>query len=100
MDELKTQTRATAQGPPHCGQETGRETEAPVRQCAICARAQLRDNAEQALVSINVPAPSANPKHSNFLLLTNRIVIPTVHMKLFSTMEHPGNSKGTRDTNN
>ena len=35
MNELKTQTRATAQGPPHCGQEKGRETEAPVRQCAI-----------------------------------------------------------------
>ena len=84
-NELKTQTRATAQGPPHCGQEKRRETEAPVRKGA---RAQLRDNAEQALLSINVPAPSVCPKHSNFLMLTNRIVIPTVHMKPFSTKEH------------
>ena len=51
-----------------------------------CARAQLRDNAEQALVSINALASSASPKHSNILMLTNRIVIPTVHMKPFSTM--------------
>ena len=50
-----------------------------------CAWAQLRDNAEQALLSINALASNACPKHSNILILTNRIVIPTLHMKLFST---------------
>ena len=43
---------------------------------------------------------STSATFSSTLMLTNRIVIPTVHMKPFSTMEHHGNSKRTRHTNN
>ena len=75
--------------------EKRRETQAPVRECAIA-----RDNAGKAVVSIDTLSSSARLTHSNFLMLINRIVIPTlVHMVPFSTMEHHGNNKGTRDTN-